>query len=187
MWTAIRFTVVTFVLAGLIYPLSMVALGQLFFPNQANGSLIQNSKGQWLGSFLIGQSFSRPEYFHPRPSANGYDASNSGGSNLGATSQKLMDRIKKDLTTYQQEDVTASKIPVDAVTASGSGLDPHITLANALLQAPRVAKARKLPLNQVNQLIQQHAEHSPLGASSYLNVLRVNLALDRQQSLKNSW
>ena len=149
---AIIFTLVTTVLFGFIYPLSVTGLAQLFFPAQANGSLITRN-GHAIGSKLLGQMFTSPAYFHPRPSAagTGYDPLNSGGSNLGPTSQKLVDGIKANAAQYRQENGLAADatVPADAVTASGSGLDPHISPENAALQAPRIAKARGLDLQKV--------------------------------------
>jgi K+-transporting ATPase ATPase C chain len=181
MFIAIRFTFLILVLGGLVYPLSITALGQLFFPAQANGSLIKQPTGQIVGSSLVGQAFIRPDYFHPRPAANSYDASNSGGSNLGATSKKLIDRVSQDATTYQTENPVGRRaLPVDAVTVSASSLDPHISLANALAQAPRVANARKLSPDSVTQLVRRTAEKPLLAQAPYVNVLALNLALDRQ-------
>ena len=177
--TAIRFTLLIFLFGGILYPLAMTGLGQCFFSSQANGSLIKQSNGQIIGSSLIGQAFSKPEYFHPRPAVNGYDASNSGGSNLGATSKKLMDRIRQDADAYWKENLLARRIPVDAVTASASNLDPHISLANALLQIPRVAHARGLRQDSVNILVRKFSERPPLSEAPYVNVLALNLALDK--------
>jgi K+-transporting ATPase ATPase C chain len=175
---------VTFtVLLGLAYPLAATGLAQLLFPDRANGSLIL-SNGQVVGSSLIGQSFAKPAYFHPRPSAagNGYDATMSGGSNYGPTNQKLIDRIKADIEKFRQENPEYhGPIPADMVTASGSGLDPHISPASALAQAARVAKARAVSADQVNQLIAQFTEGPSLGflGEPRVNVLQLNLALDR--------
>lgn len=180
MFTAIRFTILILALGGIIYPLAMTGLGQILFPNQAQGSLIKQPTGQIVGSRLIGQVFTKPEYFHPRPAVNGYDASNSGGSNLGATSQKLMDRIHQDSKAYQQENPTQVAIPVDAVTASASNLDPHISLANALIQIPRVAQARHIAPAKVMQLVTTMTERHLLAEAPYVNVLELNLALDQQ-------
>ena len=180
MFTAIRFTILIMAMGGLFYPLAMTGLGQMLFPNQAQGSLIQQPNGHVIGSHLIGQAFTKPEYFHPRPAVNGYDASNSGGSNLGATSQKLMDRVHQDSKAYQQENPTQVAIPVDAVTASASNLDPHISLANALIQIPRVAQARHITPAKVKQLVTALAERHLLAQAPYVNVLELNLALDQQ-------
>lgn len=178
--TAIRFTLLIFLFGGILYPLTMTGLGQCLFPAQVNGSLIRQPNGTIVGSRLIGQPFSKPEYFHPRPAVNGYDASNSGGSNLGVTSKKLIERIRRDAATYQKENPVKQAIPVDAVTASASSLDPHISLANALLQVPRVARARGLSQNAINALVRKLSEKSPLAESPYVNVLVLNLALDKK-------
>src|SRR5271155_2168632 len=147
LWTSIVATVVLCVVVSGIYPVLIWGVGQLLFPHQANGSLVENN-GQIVGSELLAQGFSGAKYFHPRPSAagTGHDPLNSGGSNLGPTSQKLMDGIKANIAQYRQENGLSDKVPVpaDAVTASGSGLDPHISLKNAELQVPRVANARGL-------------------------------------------
>jgi potassium-transporting ATPase KdpC subunit len=168
-----------------LYPLIVFGIGQLCFPAKANGSLMVSPHGTVLGSRLIGQSFSAEKYFHPRPSdaGNGYDATNSGGSNLGPTSQKLRDIIAQNLADYRAQNGLAADAPVpaDAVTASASGLDPEISVANADLQAPRVAKARGLSLEQVRMLVRQYTEPAFLGfiGDPGVNVLRLNLALER--------
>ena len=173
------------VLTGLLYPGVVTGLCQLLFRHQANGSLIMKD-GHVVGSSLIGQNFTKPEYFHPRPSAagdNGYDASSSSGSNLGTTSKKLIDRVKADVDKVRQENPDyQGPIPADMVTASASGLDPHISPASAQVQAARVAKARGIPVDQVNQLIAQHTEAPALGliGDSRVNVLELNLALDQR-------
>lgn len=184
MWTAMRFTLLTFVLSGLIYPLAMTGLAQVFFPEQANGSLLKSSNNEVIGSTLVGQVFTHAEYFHSRPSANNYDAANSGGYNQGATNRNLIERVQKESRTYQQQNPASRGIPIDAVTASGSGLDPHISLANAMQQAPRVARARKLSPQVVQQLVLLHQERSFLTETPYVNVLRMNLALDQQAPLR---
>lgn len=178
MLTAIRFTLLTFILCGLVYPLLLTGMAQVLFPEQANGSLLKNNKDQIIGSTLIGQAFTKPEYFHPRPAANNYDAANSGGYNQGATNQKLLDRINKDAKAYRA--LNQSAAPIDAVTASASGLDPHISLENALVQSARVAQVRKLDVQSVKKLIQQNSEDSILGDGPYVNVFNLNLALDKQ-------
>ena len=175
------------VLTGLIYPGVVTGLCQVFFRKQANGSLIVRN-GRLIGSSLIGQNFSRPEYFHPRPSAagkDGYDPTASGGSNLGPTSQKLYDRTKAAIDQFRKENPDFSgSIPADAVTASGSGLDPDISIANARAQAVRVAKARSASATRVQQLISSKTEGRDLGflGEPRVNVLKLNLELDRQLS-----
>jgi potassium-transporting ATPase KdpC subunit len=181
----IRITLVLTVLTGLLYPSAVTGLCQLLFPQQANGSLIARN-GRILGSSLIGQNFSGPEYFHPRPSAagrDGYDASASSGSNLGPTSKKLIDRVKADIAKFRQQNPEYhGPIPVDMVTASASGLDPHISPASAHAQAERVAKARRISADQVSRLIAQCTEGPSLGflGDARVNVLQLNIALDRE-------
>jgi potassium-transporting ATPase KdpC subunit len=175
--------VLTAVCCGL-YPLVVFGIGQVALRDQANGSLIVDANGVVRGSRLVGQGFTADKYFHPRPSAagNGYDAANSGGSNLGPTSQKLNDAIQERIAAYRKE--TALKdsdpIPADAVTASGSGLDPHISLRNAELQCARVAKARGWKVEQLRELAKQHTAGRDLGilGEPGVNVLTLNLALD---------
>jgi len=183
--TAVLMVIVLTVLLGIVYPLAMTGLSQLIFPGQANGSLVRDSAGNIVGSALLGQNFSNPEYFHPRPSAagtDGYDATSSGGSNLGPTNQKLIDTARDRTTAYREENGLAAEapVPVDAVTASASGLDPDISPANALIQAGRVAKARNLTEDQVRSLVNQYTEGRTLGilGEPRVNVLRLNLALD---------
>ena len=177
----------TLVLAAVccgLYPLIVFGIGQVAFRDQANGSLIVDKDGTVRGSRLLGQGFTADKYFHPRPSAagNGYDAANSGGSNLGPTSQKLNDAIKERIEAYRKENglKETDTVPADAVTASGSGLDPHISLRNAELQVPRVAKARGLDTQKVRDLIHQHTDEADFGllGDSGVNVLLLNLALD---------
>ncbi len=174
------------VLCGL-YPLIVWGLAQLVFPEQANGSLIRNLQGQIVGSSLLGQAFDDSVYFHPRPSAagNGYDAANSSGSNLGPTSRKMIDQIKERAEHYRSRNGLFSgiKIPIDAVTASASGLDPHISVQNALLQASRVATARGLSEPHVHDLIHRYTQGRFLGVLGEpgVNVLELNLALDRKE------
>lgn len=172
------------VLCGL-YPVAVWAIGQTVFKDKANGSLITDQDGTVRGSRLLGQNFTGPQYFHPRPSsagANGYDAASSSGSNLGPTSQKLADQIKERIAVYRAENGLGEneKVPADAVTASGSGLDPDISPRNAELQAPRVAKARNLPEDKVRELIRAHTDSPDLGVlgQSGVNVLELNMALD---------
>lgn len=169
-----------------LYPLIVFGISQLLFREQANGSLIVSADGSVRGSKLLGQAFSDPKYFHPRPSAagNGYDAASSGGSNLGPTSQKLKDAVQDRITAYRAENGMSETepVPADAVTASGSGLDPHISLQNAETQAARVAKARGLNEHKVRDLIRQNTDGRDLGVfgDPGVNVLQVNLALDQQ-------
>jgi potassium-transporting ATPase KdpC subunit len=180
----LRMMVVLTILTGFIYPAVVTVLSQTLFRDQANGSLIV-SNGQVIGSRLIGQNFSKAEYLHPRPSAagSGYDPTASGGSNIGPASRKLNDRVKAAVEAFRKDnpDFTGA-IPADAVTASSSGLDPHISPRNAELQAARVARARNVPLQQVQSLIGQHTEGRDLGflGEPRVNVLEVNLALDRE-------
>src|SRR5882724_11767900 len=167
-----------------LYPLIVFGISQLLFRGQANGSLITGADGSVRGSKLLGQAFSDPKYFHPRPSAagNGYDATSSGGSNLGPTSQKLNDAIKDRVAAYRKENGLSENdsAPADAVTASGSGLDPQISLRNAELQTPRVAKARGLSEEKVRKLVQENTDGRDLGVLGEpgVNVLNLNLALD---------
>jgi potassium-transporting ATPase KdpC subunit len=183
-WIAIRMTIVLTLITGIIYPIVMVGLAHLMFPRGANGSLIMRD-GQVVGSELIGQNFSSPGYFQPRPSAagdKGYDASNSSGSNLGPTNKALIDAAKQRLKDIVEKNpgIRADQIPIDMVTASGSGLDPEISVAAAQMQAPRVAKARGLRAEAVEHLIEEHTRHRWAGilGEPGVNVLEVNLALD---------
>lgn len=175
-------TIATTVLFGLIYPLVVTGLAQLIFPQKANGQLIQKD-GQIVGSTLIGQGFSSPGYFHSRPSAagNGWDAANSAGSNLGPTNQKLIDRVKGDVAT-SQADNPGTPVPIDLVTTSASGFDPHITPAAAEFQLARVAKARGITVDQLRPLVAKHTESRQLGflGEPRVNVLELNLDVDQQ-------
>jgi len=177
---AVLMTIATTVLLGLIYPLVVTGLAQVIFPDKANGQLIQRN-GQAVGSRLIGQPFGGPGYFHSRPSAagNGYDAANSGGSNLGPTNQKLVDRFKQDLPKLQAEN-PGKPVPIDLLTTSASGLDPDISPAGAELQVPRVASERGMSEEAVRQLIARHTQGRQLGflGEPRVNVLELNLALD---------
>jgi K+-transporting ATPase ATPase C chain len=184
---AIVSTLVLAVVCCGLYPLIVFGISQMLFRDQANGSLITAADGNVRGSKLLGQAFSDPKYFHPRPSAagNGYDATSSGGSNLGPTSQKLKDAIQDRIAAYRAENdlKEAEPVPPDAVTASGSGLDPEISLRNAELQVVRVAKARGLSEEKVRELIQQNTERRDLGVfgDPGVNVLQLNLAFDQQR------
>jgi potassium-transporting ATPase KdpC subunit len=188
---AVLATLVLAVVCCGLYPLVVFGLGQALFHDKANGSLITDKDGTVRGSKLLGQGFTAAKYFHPRPSSagNGYDAANSGGSNLGPTSQKLNDAIKDRIDAYRKENGLSADqdVPADAVTASGSGLDPHISTRNAEFQVPRVAKARGLSEDKVRELIHQSTEGRDLGILGDLgvNVLQLNLALDRLASRSN--
>lgn len=184
--TAVLIIVVLTLLTGIAYPLALTGLAQAFFPSQANGSLIRDSKGNVLGSALIGQNFKGGQYFHPRPSAagsDGYDATSSGGSNLGPTNKKLITTVAERAAAYRQENGLPpdAPVPVDAVTASASGLDPEITPANAFLQAPRVAKARHIPEADMRALVERHVKGPIVGiiGEPRVNVLDLNLELDK--------
>ncbi|SRR5712692_2830733 len=180
--TAILMTLATTVLLGIIYPLVVTAMAQVLFPNKANGQLIQKD-GRVVGSTIIGQGFSGSGYFHSRPSAagNGYDAANSGGSNLGPTNQKLIDRVKGDVAAAEAEK-PGTPVPIDMVTTSASGFDPHITPAAAAFQVPRVAKARGVSEDELTRLVAGHTEGRQLGVlgEPRVNVLELNLDLDRR-------
>jgi K+-transporting ATPase ATPase C chain len=182
---AVRMTIVTTVIFGLLYPLGVTGLAQLFFPSRANGSLIRAS-GQLVGSELLGQTFTAPQYFHSRPSAagSGYDASQSGASNFGPTNHQLLDRVKSEIDKLQAEN-PGRPIPVDLVTASGSGLDPDISLAAAQFQVPRVARARAMNQADVQALVTKHTLGRQLGflGEPRLRVLKLNLELDAAHPL----
>lgn len=171
------------VLFGVAYPLVELAIGQVAFHDKANGSLIEVD-GTVVGSSLIGQGFAAPEYFHPRPSAagSGYDGAASSGSNLGPTNPDYLALVQERAVAYREENGLAddAEVPADAVTASASGLDPHISLANAQVQAPRVAETRGMPLDEVLALIDEHTDDRPLGVlgDPGVNVLQLNLALN---------
>jgi potassium-transporting ATPase KdpC subunit len=180
----LRMTLVLTVLTGLIYPGVVTGLCQLLFPNQANGSL-ETKDGKIIGSTLIGQNFAKPEYFQPRPSAagNGYDATASTGSNLGPTSQKLVDRIKGSADKFHQDNPGfTGTIPADLLTASGSGLDPHLSPESADAQVSRIARARGANPDDIRTLIIQRTESRDLGflGEPRVNVLKLNEALDEK-------
>jgi potassium-transporting ATPase KdpC subunit len=178
--TAFLMTIVTTLLLGVIYPLVVTGLAQVAFPGKANGQLLEVG-GKMVGSRIIGQPFVGAGYFHPRPSAagNGYDAANSGGSNLGPTNQKLVDRVKGDVAA-DQPDNPGMAVPVDLVTTSASGLDPHISPAAAEFQIKRVARSRGMAEQQVRTLIARHTESRQWGflGEPRVNVLELNLDLD---------
>lgn len=179
---SVLYTVVTAVLLGILYPLLMTGLAQIFFHNKANGQLIVKD-GIVIGSRIIGQDFTGPAYFHSRPSAagaNGYDATASGGSNYGPTNKKYIDRVEGDVAAWQKEN-PGVPVPVDLVTASGSGLDPDITPAAAYFQIPDVAKTRDIPENKLKELVAKHTTQRQFGflGEPRVNVLELNLALDK--------
>jgi K+-transporting ATPase ATPase C chain len=182
--SAVMATIVLAVVCCGVYPLVVYGVGQLAFAHKANGSLITAKDGTVRGSELLGQNFTEAKYFHPRPSAagNGYDAANSSGSNLGPTSQKLNDALKDRIAAYRAENELKEThtVPADAVTASGSGLDPHISVPNAEFQMSRIAKARNLDAGKLRELIQQNTDMATFGilGEPSVNVLKVNLALD---------
>jgi len=186
---ALKAAVVLTLLTGVVYPLLVTGLGQLFFHDHAEGSLLSRN-GKVIGSTLIGQRFTKPEYFHGRPSAagsDGYDGLNSGGSNFGPTNQKLIDRVSTDLKTFRAENPTFNgPVPADLLTASGSGLDPDISPASAEAQAGRVAAARGMSLDALRPIIDANTESRQFGVlgEPRVNVLKLNLALDQSNPVK---
>jgi len=185
---AIRVTLVLALLVGIAYPLMVTGLAKVLFPHQAAGSLIQ-ANGKTVGSELIGQQFTKPEYFHGRPSAagNGYDGMASGGSNYGPTNQKLVDRVNADVKTARADNPGfTGPVPADMVTASGSGLDPDISPATAEVQVARVAAARSVGADRIRQLVAQNTQGRQYGffGEPRVNVLKLNLSLDQAVPLR---
>ncbi|HEX9863987.1 MAG TPA: potassium-transporting ATPase subunit KdpC [Acidimicrobiia bacterium] len=185
LWPAVKMMVVMTVLTGVIYPLAMTGISQGVFPGQSNGSPVEH-QGEVVGSRLVGQTFSGDEFFHPRPSAVDYDPTASSGSNLGPTNPELVSAIEARAVQYRLDNglPPAASIPIDAVTASASGLDPHISLANATLQAPRVAAARGMDLESVLQLVEIATMDPAVGVfeTASVNVLELNIALEEASS-----
>ena len=183
---AIRYTIVTTVLVGIIYPLVVTGIAQATMRDKADGQLIMKD-GHVIGSAIIAQAFTGDGYFHPRPSAagNGYDATSSGGTNLGPTNKKLIDRINGDVAAYQKQ-TPGKSVPIDLVTTSASGLDPDISPATAFYQVPRVAAARNLSQDAIEKLVQAHVQGRQFGVlgEPRVNVLELNLALDGAQDTK---
>lgn len=188
LFPAVMMLLVFTVITGLVYPLAVTGIAQGVFNDKADGSLVEDADGEVVGSSLIGQAFTGAEYFHPRPSAagDGYDASASSGSNLGPTNDDFLASVEERADAYRDENGLAAdaEVPVDAVTASASGLDPHISVANARLQAPRVADERGLDVDAVLKLVDDHTSGRDLGflGEKGVNVLELNLALDEADS-----
>jgi len=184
--TAVLMTVVTTVLLGVAYPLAVTAIAQLLFPDKANGQLVEHG-GHVVGSRIIGQPFASPQYFHSRPSAagTGYDAANSGGTNLGPTNKKLIDAVTTAVDQIRADN-PGVPVPVDLVTSSASGLDPHVSPAAALFQVPRVARARGIDERDVRRLVEARVEGRQWGVlgEPRVNVLELNLALDERWPIK---
>jgi K+-transporting ATPase ATPase C chain len=184
--TAVLMTIVTTLLLGVVYPLLVTAIAQAAFPAKANGQLIERD-GKIIGSRIIGQAFSSPGYFRSRPSAAGagYDAANSAGTNLGPTNKKLIDSVKAAVDAARQENPKVA-VPIDLVTTSASGLDPHISPASAAFQAPRVARERGVPEEIVQRLVAEHSEGRQFGflGEPVVNVLELNLALDARHPMR---
>jgi potassium-transporting ATPase KdpC subunit len=183
---AVLMTVVTTVILGIIYPLVVTAIAQVVFPDNAKGQLIERN-GMVIGSRLIGQGFSSPGYFRPRPSATStpYDAANSGGSQLGPTNKKLVDAVRANVEAARKENPDAP-VPIELVTTSASGFDPHLSPAGAAFQVPRIARERGLSAAEVQRLVDAHTEGRQLGflGEPRVNVLELNLALDREHPMK---
>jgi K+-transporting ATPase ATPase C chain len=184
--TAVLMTIVTTILLGLVYPLVVTGLARVMFPDQANGQLIKDRNGVIVGSRIIGQPFSSPGYFRSRPSAAGdagYDANGSSGSNLGPTNKKLIDRIHDDVVKAQLENPGVA-VPIDLVTTSGSGLDPHISPASAEFQVPRVARERKMSEEELRRIVASHTNPRQFGflGEPAVNVLELNMDLDSRNS-----
>jgi K+-transporting ATPase ATPase C chain len=183
MTIALRTTLFTFLVTGILYPLATTGVAQLLFPRRAQGSLVTNSRGTVVGSELISQAFAGPAYLTPRPSANGYDGANSGGSNLGPSSRALRERVAKSVAALVQENPDAiGPVEAELVTASASGLDPHLSPSVALWQVPRIARARGISEERIRAVIEAHVEKRDLSilGEPRVNVLLTNLALDRQ-------
>lgn len=175
---AILLFAVLFIVTGLIYPMTVTLVSGLLFPDQAHGSLIVDNDNLVIGSTLIGQNFTAPQYFQSRPSASGYDAASSGGSNLGPTNSVLLELVDNRTNALRKEGITGP-IPSDLVMASASGLDPHISLESALIQVPVVAKARNLPEEEIKALVLAESVDSPF-TGAYVNMMSLNMALDKR-------